>query len=106
MLQQVSPLLDFPQTPADGSVSDGFGNSNNLLIVEPKDPLPRQGADVGQEEEQGLERVESAPEVWSRGAKLNQDHKPGKGKCSEEWVFVHLPGTVSASRSAASCTVS
>ncbi|KAK8214679.1 hypothetical protein IWZ01DRAFT_246563 [Phyllosticta capitalensis] len=60
------------------TVSDGFGNSNNLLIVEPKDPLPGQGADVGQEEEQGLERVESAPEVWSRGAKLNQDHKPGK----------------------------
>ncbi|KAK7548059.1 hypothetical protein IWX46DRAFT_43540 [Phyllosticta citricarpa] len=89
------------------TVSDGFGNSNNLLIVEPKDPLAEQGADADQEGAV-LERVESAPEVWSRGTKqqLSQDRKPGKGKCSEEWVFVHLPGTVSASRNAASCTVS
>lgn len=85
------------------TVSDGFGNSNNLLIVEPQDSLAEHGADASQEEG-GLERVESAPEVWSRGTK--QQRKPGKGKCSEEWVFVHLPGTVSASRNAASCTVS
>ncbi|KAK7560824.1 hypothetical protein IWX92DRAFT_420294 [Phyllosticta citricarpa] len=61
------------------TVSDGFGNSNNLLIVEPKDPLAEQGADADQEGAV-LERVESAPEVWSRGTKqqLSQDRKPGK----------------------------